>query len=200
MIACFSLARGFRRMLLLWILAGVSPGEAQATPREAMIDAMVKMMDAMGVFEPSNLPPPVPPLLNPPSWNPNAVLADPARAAAQGGALVGSVASGLAQPGQANGSRLEGIWEGRDGELLIIQGNRFRIYPGSAGYIDGYLQFRGERLAMYNPEEANIRPFDYAEFEGRLVLRDPAGTLYLYRRLWFENPPGTAAPPAHAPR
>ena len=126
---------------------------------------------------------------------------DPTAAAEQGGQMMDQMQQlyqGMGMPGQmgegmmpwAGGSRLEGVWEGRNGELLIVQGNRFRIYPGSAGYVDGYLQLSGDRLAMYNPEDADARPFEYAEHQGRLVLRDGTGQLYLYRRLWIDEQPG----------
>ena len=84
-------------------------------------------------------------------------------------------------------NRLDGVWEGRNGELLIVQGSRFRIYPGSAGYVDGYIQLRGDRLALYSPSDESARPFEFAESEGRLALRDAQGQLCLYRRLWLES-------------
>jgi hypothetical protein len=46
---------------------------------------------------------------------------------------------------------------------------------------------------MYNPENEHIRPFEFAESEGRLALRDPAGSLFLYRRLWLDQPGEEAA-------
>jgi hypothetical protein len=131
----------------------------------------------------------------------NMPMQDPTGAMEKGGEMMKQYSDAMQMPeGMGSkmlpwpsGSRLEGVWEGRNGELLIVQGNRFRIYPGSAGYVDGYLQLSGDRLALYNPEDANIRPFEYAESEGRLVLRDPAGSLLLYRRLWLDERQAPAA-------
>ena len=94
---------------------------------------------------------------------------------------------------------LEGIWEGRNGELLIVQGNRFRIYPGTAAHVEGYLQTQNDQVVLYNPKEASRRPFDFAEFQGRLVLRDAQGNLYLYRKLWWTDPIQPKAAPSQTP-
>jgi len=207
------LPRIFVVALLAWTSSGILGGDVQADARNAMVEAMVKMMQAMGVFDPSSLPSmpmgTVP--VDPYAWNPgvssfgmpgasawSGAVQDPSAAMEKGGDMVKQFSDGMRMPKDIGtglfpgslGTPLEGIWEGRGGELLIVQGNRFRIYPGNAGYIDGYFQLRGERLAMYNPKNANIRPFEYAESEGRLVLRDEAGTLYLYRRLWLEGRQG----------
>jgi hypothetical protein len=118
----------------------------------------------------------------------------------KGGDMMKQFSQRMGMPGGmfpwAPDSRLQGVWEGRNGELLIVQGDRFRIYPGNAGYVEGLLKIDGERLALYNPEDDNVRPFEYAESEGRLVLRDDAGSLYLYRRLRLgeDQRPAAAAP------
>ncbi|MBK1650053.1 hypothetical protein [Rhabdochromatium marinum] len=87
-------------------------------------------------------------------------------------------------------TKLSGIWEGRDGGLLIVKGYRFRLYQPTAahdpGYIDGFIQQRGDRIALYNPVTHSARPYEFALHQGRLALRDAAGSLFLYRRLWLE--------------
>jgi hypothetical protein len=85
------------------------------------------------------------------------------------------------------GTTLEGIWEGRDGGLLIVQAYRFRLYSPHGGYVDGLIQQRGERIALYDPSSDTARPYEYAEHQGRLVLRDAEGQVYLYRRLWLDD-------------
>lgn len=77
----------------------------------------------------------------------------------------------------------EGIWEGANGELVVVQGDRFRIYAPGATFVDGIVKTQGDRVALYNPVDQQARPFDYAMQQGRLVLRDDAGQLFLYRRL-----------------
>jgi len=101
-------------------------------------------------------------------------------------------------PGESSGDRLmawkpvqlEGIWEGRDGELVIVQGERFRIYSPEFRQVDGLVRIQGNRLALYNPLDGHARPFEFAEHQGRLIMRDLAGRLYLYRRLWLDGGQG----------
>ena len=102
---------------------------------------------------------------------------------------------GLPQPLQALGSKLgawqptalDGVWEGRGGGLLIVRNYRFRLYQPNAGYIDGLIQARGQRIALYNPATKSARPYEFALQGGRLALRDAEGRLILYRRLWLEK-------------
>lgn len=101
-------------------------------------------------------------------------------------------------PGLPTGWRrtaLEGIWEGREGGLLIVQAHRFRLYSPAGGYIEGLIQQRGDRVALYEPRQQLARPYEFAQHQGRLVLRDAEGQVYLYRRLWFE-PDDTSGSPA----
>ena len=213
-------APGPARALLavLALLAGTVPATAEdvsAAPRAAMAEAMAKMMEAMGFLGPAlpgSMPSPVPgvmpgmlpsPLTGMPGATDPKTLMD--QGMEKGGAALQQMTEGMKMPDTpasfmpwGTPSRLDGVWEGRNGELLIVQGNRFRIYPGASHYVDGYIQLQGDRLALYNPGNEHIRPFEFAESEGRLALRDPAGTLFLYRRLWLEQPAAetTRAPEA----
>lgn len=213
-------ALGPARALLavLALLAGTVAAAAEdvsAAPRAAMAEAMAKMMEAMGFLGPAlpgSMPSPVPgvmpgmlpsPLTGMPGATDPKTLMD--QGMEKGGAALQQMTEGMKMPDTpasfmpwGTPSRLDGVWEGRNGELLIVQGNRFRIYPGASHYVDGYIQLQGDRLALYNPGNEHIRPFEFAESEGRLALRDPAGTLFLYRRLWLEQPAAetTRAPEA----
>ncbi len=213
-------APGPARALLavLALLAGTVAAAAEdvsAAPRAAMAEAMAKMMEAMGFLGPAlpgSMPSPIPgvmpgmmpsPLTGMPGATDPKTLMD--QGMEKGGAALQQMTEGMKMPDTPTSfmpwgtpSRLDGVWEGRNGELLIVQGNRFRIYPGASHYVDGYIQLQGDRLALYNPGNEHIRPFEFAESEGRLALRDPAGTLFLYRRLWLEQPAAetTRAPEA----
>ena len=203
-------------LAVLALLAGTVAAAAEdvsAAPRAAMAEAMAKMMEAMGFLGPAlpgSMPSPVPgvmpgmmpsPLTGMPGATDPKTLMD--QGMEKGGAALQQMTEGMKMPDTpasfmpwGTPSRLDGVWEGRNGELLIVQGNRFRIYPGASHYVDGYIQLQGDRLALYNPGNEHIRPFEFAESEGRLALRDPAGTLFLYRRLWLEQ---TAAETTRAP-
>jgi hypothetical protein len=82
---------------------------------------------------------------------------------------------------------LDGVWEGRDGGLLVIQGHRFRLQSARGGHVEGLIQQRGNRLALYEPASEVARPYEFIEEQGRLILRDAEGQIYLYRRLWLEE-------------
>jgi len=181
-----------------------------------MAEAMVRMMEVMGLFDPSvmgSMPMGAPfgaynwaPGFGMPGGSPWAApFQDPSALMGKGSEMMNQFSQGLRGPGAQGFARqmlpwmaspLDGVWEGRNGELLIVKGNRFRIYPGYAGYVDGYVKLSGDRLAMYNPSDQNVLPFEYAESEGRLVLRDDAGQLFLYRRLWLDDAPGGGASPS----
>lgn len=165
---------------------------------KAMADAMTRMMEVMG-FSASDAPTQIPeqamdqmmgavmdgqdtpealPLEDPwsaPFGDPLWTFGLPERWQAFGGLF------------RWRSTTLEGVWEGRDGGLLIIQGYRFRLYQPGSGHRDGFIQQRGDRVALYNPLTGVALPYESAQQDGRLVLRDAAGQLFLYRRLWLEQ-------------
>jgi hypothetical protein len=190
-------------LLPLLVSVAALPVAAYGGTREAVADAMSRMMEAMGLFDSGpnrgypggpSWAPPVGSFTMPGSIPRNA----PYQASPRGldmGEAMRQFSRGMASAGRGAGMRwtaspLEGIWEGRDGELLIVQGNRFRIYAPSAAHVDGYLMVRADRVALYNPDESNTRVYEYAESQGRLALRDASGQLLLYRRLRLDQDDG----------
>jgi hypothetical protein len=195
--------------LLLVLFVAVS-GETRGGTREAMADAMVRMMEAMGFLDSgpsagfpggSGWAPAFGSFAMPGSIPWGSPYQDPSHAFGMGEAMKqfsrGMPPTGSGQPFPWMGGQLEGIWEGRGGELLIVQGNRFRIYAGNAAHVDGYVMVRSDRVALYNPIDANTQLYQYAESEGRLVLKDADGQLYLYRRLRLDNTDARSAAPSN---
>jgi len=80
------------------------------------------------------------------------------------------------------GTSLDGIWQGRSGEILVIWGNRFRIYADTSRFTEGELRIQGNQLWLHNPTSNTTQRYEYAAHEGRLALRDARGQLLLYRR------------------
>lgn len=80
------------------------------------------------------------------------------------------------------GTSLDGIWQGRSGEVLVIWGQRFRIYSDSNRFTEGDLRVQGNQLWLHNPMSNTTQRYEYAAHEGRLALRDVNGQLLLYRR------------------
>jgi hypothetical protein len=79
------------------------------------------------------------------------------------------------------GSALEGVWEVAGGGLLIVQGERFRLYAPDWSQVEGSIRTSGARLHLTNPEVGFDLDFEYAVDQGRLAMRDASGQLYLYR-------------------
>lgn len=199
-----------RTLCLLFLVVTPGVGSAQQGTREVMADAMARMMEAMGLFDSAPVQPgvrgvPTNPLsrMGPLGSSPwGSALGTPWVGPTGDGSRAGAMRelmrhftgqmarlgeSGSDWPVAWEPSRLEGVWEGRDGELLIVQGSKFRIYSPAIQRVDGWMQIRGDRLALYNPFDRHAQPFEFAESQGRLILRDLNGELYLYRRLRLDG-------------
>jgi len=200
------------RLLCLLLLLVVMPGSGTARQgaREVMANAMARMMEAMGLFDSAPAQRDLGGvfadywssgepfgasgwgLARGAPWS--GPVPDRSRAAMMRG-LMRQFNRRMSPPGESSGdwpmawkpARLEGVWEGRDGELVIVQGERFRIYSPELQRVDGLVRIQGNRLALYNPLDGHARPFEFAEHQGRLIMRDLAGRLYLYRRLWLDG-------------
>jgi hypothetical protein len=86
-------------------------------------------------------------------------------------------------------SSLDGIWQGRDGEIVLVMYGHFRIYADSDNYRDGLYQIDDKWLTLYDPQSGSTKSFEYAFSEGRMVLRDENDHLLLYRQLPIPVPP-----------
>jgi hypothetical protein len=199
----------FRRkvLCLLLLLAAPGSGWGEGGTREVMANAMAKMMEAMGLLDSA----PADPSshrgrLGGSDWSSGSGF--PWRNDAQGRSpaspmeeMMRRFGKRMYPPGMDGGdwppgwkpSLLEGVWEGRDGELLVVQGDRFRIYSALMQRVDGLVHIQGNRLALYNPLDQHAQAFEFAESQGRLVMRDVEGQVYLYRRLRLDGGHGRAA-------
>lgn len=78
---------------------------------------------------------------------------------------------------------LDGHWQGRSGEILSIDNGWFRIQQNRNAYREGRISMLEHgRLRMLNPDTGVSRLYEYAEHQGRLVLRGDSGYL-LFRRV-----------------
>lgn len=196
--------------LSLALVPGAAFAEASAS-RQAMAEAMSRMMEAMGFLGSGSS-----------TSNPMSGLGMPSPFGMPGlGLGMGSMPGmpfgggqmdqygqmgkdwmdrfsqglppGLPQglPGMAqmpwSGSSLEGVWEGASGGLLIVQGAFYRLYAPGGGYVDGRIEISGQQLRMWSPEAGFDLGFEYAQDQGRMALRDQGGQLYLYRRLVLDG-------------
>jgi len=157
---------GWVLLLVLYLPGAVVPAAALAAEgtagREAMADAMSRMMESMGFTGPGAATP-------------------SAGALGQAGEAGKRLLEGFghAVPGAA----LDGLWEAVGGGLLIVQGGHYRLYAPAGGYVDGVIQVTGQRVRLASAWARFAGEFEYALDQGRLALRDARGQVYLYRRL-----------------
>ncbi len=117
-----------------------------------------------------------------PTWHPQAY--DSFRAPPYApGTVPRMPAQSMPPPRRGPGSPLDGVWQGRSGETLMIRDGRFRIYVTRDRYRQGKLRFKGNTLYMRDPQTSTTNRYEYATHKGRLVLRDAEGRLLLYRRV-----------------
>ncbi len=88
------------------------------------------------------------------------------------------------------GSDLNGVWLGRSGEMLVIRGNHYRIQADRDRAVQGQLRVQGNHLWLQNAQTNTVNEYEFANHEGRLVLRDSYGQLLLYRRVKDQNTRG----------
>ena len=160
--------------LLLALALAAPPAPAEETGgREAMADAMSRMMSAMGLVGQSAAA-----AANPTAPLPPAGTAAPWAQAGAAGRRMLQEADRTVPAGS-----LDGLWEASGGGLLIVEGGHFRLYAPNGGYVDGDLQVSGARVQMQSRRAGFALDFEYALDQGRLALRDARGQVYLYRHL-----------------
>ncbi len=184
-------------LLCVVALGAPAPGLALdgRVAREAMAEMMVRMMDAMGLFGGGSfgswggvpgiagLAAPYSSLMGVPGASPWGMpMQDPSKMGTDMMRQLYPGVPGAGTGGWGGAGSLEGVWEGSGGDLLIVQGGRYRIYAPQDQYIDGLLQQQSSRLALYNVEDGHTQVFEFATQDGRLALRGANGQVFLYRR------------------
>jgi len=188
--------RGSRRRpgrFTAWLVVLVLPwmsvlGAEGSVGREAMADAMSRMMEAMGLLGsggeaaramtnggvPGMSPVPGMPL---------------EQAGAVGRQMLEGMASGGAGAGRMpwTGAAFGGVWESAGGGLLIVEGGNYRLYAPNWAFVDGTIQVTGDRVRMVSRRAGFSLEFEFALDQGRLALRDAQGQVFLYRRLVLDG-------------
>ncbi|MEY6430982.1 hypothetical protein ABC977_01010 [Thioalkalicoccus limnaeus] len=169
-------------LLVSGFLTGVGPPSASAqTGREAMADAMSRMMEAMGAF--GNIPAPDPNLMTPPRMDES--MGHGLRPFLE--PFDGSLSDLGEIVGQGTGRPFEGLWESPTGGLLIVQGRFYRLYEPGAGYVEGTLSHDDRQVRMRNRHEGFEHRFDYALHDDGIALRGEGGQIFVYRRLRLDR-------------
>lgn len=180
----WSAATRFLFLVLALSLPGAGvPGDAPGGGREAMADAMSRMMEAMGLLgsgaQTNGAMPGLP--------------AVPGMPLGQAGEAGRKLLEGMTQgvPGMGmipgSGGALAGVWEAAGGGLLIVEGDRFRLYAPTWAFVDGTIRIAGDRVRLTSRRANFSLEFEYALDQGRLALRDPGGQILLYRQLVLDG-------------
>ena len=88
-------------------------------------------------------------------------------------------------------SPVDGIWLGRGGEIVLVMYGHFRIYASAEVYQDGRFEIHGNRLIMQDLQSDRRMIFQYYLEDGRMILRNAAGDLLLFKQLPIPIPPYT---------
>lgn len=150
-------------ILLAWISAAPAqsfdyPGDYPGNRYQELAESLFEMMDAFASAYQRNRnrpdihwPNPTPP----PYWQPGSIP-DP--------------------------NPLSGNWQGMGGEVMVIRGERFRLYADRQNYREGLIQpIQPGIIALTDPATGISRPYEAARSGDRLALRDPQGTMLLFR-------------------
>jgi hypothetical protein len=165
--------RGTWILLALCLAGPAVPADEATAGREAMAEAMSRMMSAMGLVGQSAAA-----AANPAGKVPPAGAGAPWEQASEAGRQL------LQEAGRAvPAGGLDGLWEASGGGLLIVEGEHFRLYAPYGGYVDGDFQVNGQRIQMASRRAGFALDLEYALDQGRLAMRDARGQVYLYRRL-----------------
>ena len=80
-------------------------------------------------------------------------------------------------------NRLDGIWQGLNGEIVTIRGNRFRIRDPSGQTVQGAFMIYGNRMIAYCAQTDYTCQFNFEMRGDLLALQNEAGDILLFRRL-----------------
>ncbi len=91
----------------------------------------------------------------------------------------------------AGRSPLDGVWLGRNGEIVLVMYSHFRIYASAEVYRDGRFAIIGDRLVMYDPRSEYRMVFDYYLEQGHMLLRSETGAVLAFKQLPIPIPPNS---------
>jgi hypothetical protein len=167
-------------VVLILVVLPCWMGSASAegtTGREAMADAMSRMMEAMGLMGTGG------------NRGAAGIEGPLGQAAETARGMMEGAARGVPGAGTSpfSDGSLNGIWEAAGGGLLIVAGGNYRLYAPNWAFVDGILQVAGGRIRMMSRRAGFSLEFEYALDQGRLAMRDSNGQVYLYRRMVLDG-------------
>ncbi len=80
-------------------------------------------------------------------------------------------------------SPLEGTWQGLNGEILILRGNRFLIRSPSGQTVHGIFMIYGNRMIAYCVESDNVCRFALGMRNNMLAFQSESGAILSFKRL-----------------
>ncbi|MES9853314.1 MAG: hypothetical protein ABW170_15970 [Candidatus Thiodiazotropha sp. L084R] len=91
-------------------------------------------------------------------------------------------------------SEVDGIWIGRNGEIVLVMYGYFRIYADAETYHDGRYRIDDDLLLMQDPETGKSQQYQFALDSGRMIMRDRYGNYLLFKQLPIPVPPYALIP------
>ncbi len=78
---------------------------------------------------------------------------------------------------------LTGTWQGQSGVVMVIEQGVFRVFRSPHQYRDGRIWITdATHFELIDLQTGLTRYYEFAESQGRLILRDPYGEMLLFRR------------------
>lgn len=79
---------------------------------------------------------------------------------------------------------LTGSWKGQSGVVMVIEQGVFRIFRSPYQFRDGRIWITdATHFELIDLQTGLTRYYEFAESQGRLILRDPYGEMLLFRRI-----------------
>ena len=91
--------------------------------------------------------------------------------------------AGNAALGATGSDSLDGAWRGQQGEVLLIEGQRFRLHADRRRYLDGRLRRRGNIVGFLYPKRETALLYRYQISGDRLALQSRDRKIMVYQRV-----------------
>lgn len=95
--------------------------------------------------------------------------------------------AGGAAFGAMGSTNLDGAWRGQNGEILLIEGKRFRLHADRRRYLDGRLGRRGNIVGFLYPKRQTALLYRYQISGNRLALQSRDRSIRYFQRLPIER-------------
>ncbi len=86
----------------------------------------------------------------------------------------------------ANSASLDGVWRAAGGDLLIIEGNRFKIYSGQQSSQSTFV-IQNNQFIIHDPISSQARQYNFQQQGENIALQDEQGQILYFQRIYAKN-------------